>query len=128
VTHVPSDPLGVGVSQPAGDLLRAPLQLELVLHQVTELGVGGEPPGPDPGTALLGPSMGQVAVVAAAIMLGRAVPRRNSRLTVEADRPTKVPICRTLSPRARNDAIRCRSNRDKYRDECICSLSRCGAK
>jgi hypothetical protein len=72
VTHVPSDPLGIAVTQPGGDLLWAPLQLELVLHQVTQLGVGGEPPGPDPGTALLGPSVSQVAAVAAAIMHGRA--------------------------------------------------------
>lgn len=48
VTQVPSPALWVGDAEPAGDLLWAPLQLELLLHQVFQFRVAGQDGGSSP--------------------------------------------------------------------------------
>jgi hypothetical protein len=68
VAHMPRRPVRVGEPQPGGDLLGAPLQLELVLDDLAQVVVDREaastvPAGPFPSTG-----MGEVTVVHAPIV------------------------------------------------------------
>jgi hypothetical protein len=68
VADMPARPVGKRRAQVGGDLLRAPLQLQLGLHLRTQLGVFQQPRPARPARALPGTGMGQITVIATAVV------------------------------------------------------------
>jgi len=107
-----------------GDLLRAPLQLQLGLHDGAQPRVAGQASVALAASPLPGAGVGQVTVVDVVVV--RAQVRRSSRLTVDGDRPRRRAISRTPCPRPRKVAIRWRSSSDRYRLVRAVSANRTG--
>ncbi len=72
VAQVPLGPVGIGLAQVGGDLRRAPLLLELVLHDAAQLGLTGQQRSPRSASLLAGPGVSQVAVVDALVVRPQA--------------------------------------------------------
>jgi hypothetical protein len=99
----------------SGDLLRAPLQVELGLYFGLELGVRGQLGASGMSGALAATVVGQVGVVPVVVVRAAVAPQLPAdRRGARRSRPS---ISRIPRPRPRNAAILRRSNSDKYRPE-----------
>jgi hypothetical protein len=108
--------VGPAVPDVSGDLLRAPLQVELGLHLPLELEVRGQLGASGTSSPFKAPVVGQVGVVSAVVVRAAVAPQLPAdcrrRPSEQAGYLPRIP-----RPRPRSEAILRRSSSDKYRVE-----------